>query len=460
MGIEPLPSATPSRRKASPAKVVEPRRRAGEHGTSPRTVALEVLHATLDRGRPFDETMELQAEAAALEPRDRAFAYTLVATTLRRLGQIEALLDAMLRHPLPGRTLVVRNLLRLGICQLLFLATPAHAAVDTTVNLARKYRQGRHLGLINAVLRRLAGEGAAMIAAQDAALLNTPAWLWQSWMEAYGEEACRRIASVHLHEPPLDLTPRDDANALGERLDVLRLPTGTLRLRHRGPVSAVPGFAEGEWWVQDAAAALPVRLLGQLGGCTIIDLGAAPGGKTAQLAAAGARVTAVDRAPDRAARLLRNLERLRLSADVVVADALQWRPAEPADAVLLDVPCTATGTIRRHPDVGRVKQPDDVKVLQEVQGQLLRAAADMVRPGGLVVYCACSLQPEEGPDLVAGLSGCGVPLRREPLAPGDLADLPGAISADGDLRTLPFMLAESGGMDGFYAARLRRIGRS
>jgi 16S rRNA (cytosine967-C5)-methyltransferase len=248
---------------------------------------------------------------------------------------------------------------------------------------------------------------------------------------------------------------------IADRLDAEILPTGSLRLHNReAPVAALPGFATGDWWVQDAAAALSARLLGDIRGWRVIDLCAAPGGKTAQLAAGGARVTAVERAPDRLARMRDNLARLRLPAQIVNADALEWRPDEPADAVLLDAPCTATGTIRRHPDVPWVKRQDDVAALAAVQRRLLGAAAEMVRPGGLLVYCACSLQPEEGPDHVAWIRETNDRLRLEPLTPdaakGALAALPGAITAEGHMRTFPFFLPECGGMDGFYAVRMRR----
>jgi 16S rRNA (cytosine967-C5)-methyltransferase len=345
-----------------------------------------------------------------------------------------------------------------------FLKTPAHAAVDTTVNLARRYRQGRHLALINALLRRVAREGAGLVAAQDAARLNTPNWLWRSWTAAYGPDTCRRIAEAHLEEPPLDLTARADPLATAARLGAEVLPTRSMRLRTRvSPLTALPGFDAGDWWVQDAAAALPVTLLGDIRGRRVIDLCAAPGGKTAQLAAGGALVTAVDRAPGRVARLRDNMARLRLPARIVTANALEWRPDEPADAVLLDAPCTATGTIRRHPDVAWIKRHEEVEALAAVQRRLLAAAAEMVRPGGILVYCACSLQPEEGPDHTAWVTQSEVPLQPDPVADavdnaveGASGELSAAVTGDGQLRTFPFFLSESGGMDGFYAIRLRR----
>jgi 16S rRNA (cytosine967-C5)-methyltransferase len=458
VGLEALTS--PSRRSIPDAR------------PEARVVALEALDAVLRRRIAFDALAEGNPDWAALAPRDRAFAFNLVATALRRLGQINALLAAFLHRPLPERDHWARTLLRLGICQLVFLKTPPHAAVDTTVDLARRYRQGRHLALINALLRRVAREGAEKVSAQDAARLNTPDWLWRSWTAAYGPDTCRRIAEAHLDEPPLDLTARADPIATARRVGADVLPTGSLRLRTReAPLVALPGFATGDWWVQDAAAALPAMLLGEIRGRRVIDLCAAPGGKTAQLAAGGALVTAVDRAPERVARLRDNMARLCLPAEIVTANALEWRPDAPADAVLLDAPCSATGTIRRHPDIAWIKRPDDVEALAAAQRRLLAAAAEMVRPGGILVYCVCSLQPEEGPDHAAWVARCNGPLQLQPdpLTPDAVANdgaegsggrvpgrLPAAAVADGQLRIFPFFLSELGGMDGFYAIRMRR----
>ncbi len=423
---------------------------------SPRAMALDLLAAVLGHHRPLNEAFHGHKALARLEPRDRAFALNLAATTLRRLGQIDALIDHFLSHPLPKEAKGVRDLLRLGICQLIFLETPAHAAVDTTVTLAQRRRRERYAALINAVLRRVASDGRSLADDQDAARLNTPEWLWRAWTKSHGEETCRRIAEAHLGEPPLDLTIRGNADDLVQALDATVLPTGTLRLNHRGPVTALPGFDEGRWWVQDAAAALPVRLLGDVRGLNVLDLCAAPGGKTAQLVTAGAHVTALDRAPERLQRLERNLARLRLRANTVAADAGEWRPTQPADAVIVDVPCSATGTIRRHPDVAWLKKASDVASLVPPQSRLLAAAAEMVKPGGLLVYCSCSLQPEEGLGHIEAFLSRQPTFRRVPVTPEEVGGLAELITAAGDLRTLPCHLAGQGGMDGFYAARLLR----
>ena len=322
--------------------------------------------------------------------------------------------------------------------------------------LARARRQGSYLGLFNAVLRKIAADGSRLTKRQDAPRLNTPEWLWESWSAAYGEAACRRIATAHLDEPPLDLTALGDPAGTATALGGTKLPTGTVRLSRAGGITELPGFAEGRWWVQDAAAALPMRLLGDVSGKCVVDLCAAPGGKTAQLAAAGARVTAVDRSEPRLARLRENLSRLGLSANTAHADAAAWRPNEPADAVLVDAPCSATGTIRRHPDVARIKSQRDVAALLPVQQQLLAAAADMVKPGGAVVYCVCSLQPEEGPEQIGALGQSGIDLVRDAVPPDAFEGAAEFISSDGDLRTFPDQWSDAGGLDGFFAARLRR----
>ena len=418
-----------------------------------RGIAAELLEAVLRHGRFLDEAIADHPGMGALAPRDRAFGRLLTATVLRRLGQIDAALGQCLERPLPDRAHRARTLLRLGAAQLLFLGTPAHAAVGEMVALAR----APHDKLVNAVLRRIAREGEGMLAGQDAAQLNTPGWLWHSWTEAFGDAACRAIAQAHLGEAPLDVTVKSDPEAWSRRLDARVLPTGSLRLAAGGAIGALPGYADGGWWVQDMAAALPARLLGPIQGKRVIDLCAAPGGKTAQLVAAGAQVTAIDRASRRLERLKSNLVRLGLEADIVTADASTWRPPTPADAVLLDAPCSGTGSIRRHPDIQRLKTADDVARMATAQARLLRSALEMVRPGGLVVYCTCSLEALEGEAQVAGLLQDGAPVRRQPIAPAELGGLAELIDANGDLRTHPGQLAALGGLDGFHAARLVRV---
>jgi 16S rRNA (cytosine967-C5)-methyltransferase len=430
-------------------------------GPDARAVALALLGKVLHERKALDGLLEAERDLAGLDPRDRAFARLLVLTSLRRLGQIDALIDHCLERPLPPRLAAVRDILRLGVAQLVFLGTPAHAAVDGTVRLAAGPRSASRRGLVNAVLRRLAREGAGLAAGQDAAALTVPAWLWRRWCATYGEACARAIAAQHLVEPPLDLSLKDPAQAArwAGRLDGEVLPTGTLRLPPgAGDVRRLPGFGEGAWWVQDAAAALVAPLLGPVEGRDVVELCAAPGGKTAQLAAAGARVTAVERSPARRARLEENLARLGLAAATVEADAARWRPGRRFERVLLDAPCTATGTLRRHPDVAHVRRPEDVAALAEAQRGLLRAAADLLAPGGILIYAVCSLEPEEGPDQIGHLLADTPELALDPVAPAEVGGLAELLTAAGELRTLPCHLAGRGGLDGFYAARLVRAG--
>ncbi|MDP2619439.1 MAG: RsmB/NOP family class I SAM-dependent RNA methyltransferase [Hyphomicrobiales bacterium] len=437
---------------------------AADAGLAPRRVALDLLSLVLRQARPLADLLDADSPEdglARLSERDRALALMITYTALRRLGQIDACLKRIYRSGVPARAGTLEEVLRIGAAQILFLNVPAHAAVDLSVRLADLNPRARHYrSLVNAGLRRLAERGATLIAQQDEARLNTPLWLWQSWLETYGEETARAIASAHLVEPALDLTVKEDAAGWAERLNGIVLSTGSVRLVRGGRIEALEGYREGAWWVQDAAASLPARLLRDVTGKTVLDLCAAPGGKTAQLASAGARVVAVEKSPRRARRLEENLRRLGLSAEIVVADMLEWRPGTPADAVLLDAPCTASGTLRRHPDAAWLKRARDRDELVALQRQLLACAVSLIRPGGELVFCTCSLEPEEGEQQITRLLEAGAPVRRAPITPDDIGGLDEGVTASGDLRTLPFMLPNANprlsGMDGFFAARLVR----
>ena len=421
-----------------------------------RAAALGVLESVLRRNRSVDDSFE--SRVAALEPRDRAFVRLLVATTLRRLGQLDAVLATFVTRPPPER---VADLLRLGAAQLLFLGTPAYAAVATTVALTKR-DHGPLAGLVNAVLRRVVENGAALVAGHDAARLNTPHWLWNAWLAAYGEPATRATAEIHMAEPPLDLTLKDPATAadMAVRLEAAVLPMGNLRRHGTGRIQDLAGFAEGAWWVQDAAAALPAKILlhalGGGAGKEVLDLCAAPGGKTAQLSAAGCRVTAIDVAANRLRLLHGNLKRLGLTATVVAADALTWRPKELVDGVLLDAPCSATGTLRRHPDLPHLKRPDDIPQFVALQTKLLAAAAEMVRPGGFLFYSVCSLQPEERRPVIEAMLAANPSFAQIKIPTAAVAGESQFIAPGGELRTLPSQWPERGGLDGFYGALLQR----
>lgn len=418
-----------------------------------RRAALDVLVACLDKGQPLDDALARHQGFAGLDPRDRAFVRLLLATTLRRLGEIEEVLAGLIERPLEGANAAGRQILRLGAAQLLFLGTPPHAAVDTSVRLAEDAHLPHLKGLTNAVLRRISRDGAALLGDRDPARLNTPQWLWESWSEAYGEEETRAIAAAHLIEAPLDLTPRSNADFWAGQLEAEKLPTGTLRRSGGGAITELPGFAEGAWWIQDAAATLPVRLLGDVAGKSVADLCAAPGGKTMQLCAAGAEVTAIDISARRMTRLGENLIRAGLQAELVTADATKWQPARTFDALLLDAPCSGTGTLRRHPDIAWLKDEEDVSRLTLTQDRLLLHATELLKPGGTLVYAVCSLQEDEGPARFEALLARDKRLRRHPVEPSELPGLEAAITKKGDIRTLPSMWADLGGLDGFFIGR-------
>jgi 16S rRNA (cytosine967-C5)-methyltransferase len=416
-------------------------------GLPARAAALDLLAAALARRAGLDEGLSHPA-LAALAPRDRAFARALVMAALRRLGPIDTALQARLKRPPPER---IVNILRLGAAQLLVLRTPPHAAVAASVDLAAAGKGGGAFkGLVNAVLRGLVRDPPAL---DDPALLAPP-WLLARWCAAYGEADARAIAAMIADEPATDLTPAGAAADLVGPLQAEILPGGSLRTHLKGDVAGWPGFAEGRWWVQDASAAVPARLLAVKPGETALDLCAAPGGKMLQLAAAGARVTAVDRSAQRLARVRDNLARTGLAAETVAADGTAWKDARRFDAVLLDAPCSATGTFRRHPDVLWVASPADIPKLCAVQASLLDSAAARVAPGGRLVYCVCSLEPEEGERQVEAFLLRTADFVIDPIAAGEGGAPEASRQADGTLRILP--CHTPGGTDGFYVARLRR----
>jgi 16S rRNA (cytosine967-C5)-methyltransferase len=377
---------------------------------------------------------------------------------LRRLGTLRHLLAMFLERGLPAQAPRVEIALLLGAAQILFLNVPDHAAVDLAVRVAQADRRAAPFaGLVNAVLRRLTRDGAARLAALDPSALDAPDWLMARWIATYGDVTARAIAAANSQEPALDVTVKSDPEFWAAKFGGRVLATGSVRLVAPGAVGALPGFADGAWWVQDAAAALPARLVGDIRGLRVADLCAAPGGKTAQLIVAGAKVTAVDRAPARLQRLRQNLARLALEAEIVCADLEEWT-AEPFDAVLLDAPCSSTGTIRRHPDVQWLKDADDIAKLSRLQRRLLDRAVALTKRGGTLVYCTCSLEPEENENVVADMLAREPTMRRVRIAGGDVFGRNELVSEDGDLRTLPCHFPDGdsrfAGVDGFYAARL------
>ncbi len=427
-------------------------------GLPARQIAADILEGVLRRSRAFDDELEQHSAAlSALEERDRALVRMLAATVLRRLGTLKGIVGAMLERPLPPEIARVDTALLLGAAQILFLDVPDHAAVDLSVRMVQAEKHAaRYAGLVNAVLRRVAREGKRDLANLDTLTLDTAPWLITRWAQHYGAQTTRAIAAANLHEPALDLTVKSDPESWAQRLGGRVMRNGTVRLIAQGPVTALPGFAEGEWWVQDAAASLPARLLGDVRGQSVADLCAAPGGKTAQLAHAGAHVTAVDRSAPRLKRLTENFTRLGLKVETVTADASVWNGG-PFEAILLDAPCMATGTIRRHPDIPWLKGETDLAKLTALQRRLLDHAVSLLKPGGTLVYCTCSLEPEEGESQIAELLARDTRLRRKPIGAGEVADS-AFVTEAGDMRTLPCHWPDPdsrfAGLDGFYAARL------
>ena len=429
-------------------------------GFAARWIAADILEAVLARKRPLDGELENNAALRGLSERDRALTRMLVATVLRRLGTLRRLLGGFLDRGVPRDAPRVETALLLGAAQVLWLEVPAHAAVDLSVRLVQDDRRATHYaGLVNAVLRRVAREGSAWLASADIVALDTPSWLMARWANTYGGDKARAIAVANGQEPPLDLTVKADPAAWASRLGGRALATGSVRLVAHGPVSALPGYSDGNWWVQDAAAALPARLFRELRGIRVADLCAAPGGKSAQLAHAGAEVTAIDRSASRLARLRENFARLKLSVETIAADAAAWQ-SPPFDAVLLDAPCSSTGTIRRHPDIPWLKQESDLPGLVALQQRLLDNAAALTKSGGKLIYCVCSLEPEEGEDAIDALLARNPEFVRRPIEAAEIFGMSDWLTPAGDLRTLPCHLPDPeprmAGMDGFYAARLQR----
>lgn len=439
------------------SKPKTPQSKTPKHGA--RYVAAHGVREVLVDGTPLDMALSGQALFEQLERRDRAFARLIAATVFRRMGQIDKVLAPFIKKTPTDYALAV---LRTGAAQILFLDTPAYAAVNGAVALLRRSKKTAHMsGMANAVLRRVAEHGEDLRAATST-LDNIPKWLRASWTESYGADACQKMADMLVKEPPLDLTTKPGiAGALQLEKGGDILPGGTIRLAKAGDVRALPGYDDGDWWVQDISAALPVRLLGDIKGKRVLDMCAAPGGKTLQLAAAGAVVTALDKNQDRLERVRENLVRTKLSADIVVGDAVKWRDPDNEngrgfDIVILDAPCTATGTFRRRPDVVHNKKPEDIDSLARIQEKLLMAAARHVAAGGILLYCTCSLQKREGEAQISKFMRNRTDFRLNSLLGMDALGVSAAKTAEGMIRVLPYFLQEKGGMDGFFIAAFTR----
>lgn len=437
----------------------------GVAGLGSRKAAARLLAAMVDARTSLDGLTDHDhghPQFRALDMRDRALVRAILATALRYRRTIDNLISARLERPLPANATALAHILHVAAAQILFLDIPDSAAVDLAVTHAKSdTRTARFSGLVNGVLRSLARGKEDELPATLASTQDAPEWFRSRLVSAYGDDVAGRILSAHRLEAPVDFSVKSDPQGWAERLGGVVLPTGSVRVeRLAADVPNLPGFDEGAWWVQDAAASLPARLLGDLSGLRVADLCAAPGGKTAQLALAGADVTALDSSKNRLARLEKNLHRLGLSVETENADIFQFEPPVLFDAVLLDAPCSSTGTVRRHPDVPWTKSPADIEKLADLQRRMLERAMSMVKPGGRVVFSNCSLDPLEGEILYERFLKDRPDAENDPVRPGEITGADDFLTLQGALRTTPADMdmgrPEISGLDGFFAARLRR----
>ncbi len=432
-------------------------------GLPARIAAAHIIADIVHGGHRLDECfspLAVPARLTGLDARDVALVRSIATTALRRLGVIRKALSILMEKGLPRQAARLEWPLIAAAAQILFLDAADHAAVDLAVRAVRlEPKSAGFAGLVNAVLRNLQRRREEFLGLATSGAYDAPPWLAQRWRKFYGEAASKAICAIHMLEPPLDLSIKTDATSWATRLNGVLLPTGSVRLVERTPIVNLEGYAAGEWWVQDAAAALPARFLHAKPEERVLDMCAAPGGKTAQLALSGAHVVALDRSAERLKVLAGNLNRLKLHAEVAVADATSFSAA-PFDAILLDAPCSATGTIRRHPDVPWTKKPGDIEGLAAIQAKMLERAAALTKAGGRIVYCTCSLEPEEGELQIASFLRRNPDFRRDPLDPKDEMIPAEFVTNEGDLRTVPTMLPDPeprlAGVDGFFAARVVR----
>jgi len=460
----PKPAArTATRQGFVPAEAAREAEAMKVPGLPARLAAAHILADVVQGGHRLDECfspLAVPTRLTGLDARDVALARSIATVALRRLGVIRRALAVLLDKGLPRQAVRLEWPLIAASAQILFLDAADHAAVDLAVRAVRlEPKSAGFAGLVNAVLRNLSRRRDEFLALAASGEYDAPPWLAQRWRKTYGEVAAKEIVAMQMLEPPLDLTVKSDPADWARRLDGVVLPTGSVRLSSRLPISELDGYLDGEWWVQDAGAALPARLLRARPDERILDMCAAPGGKTAQLALAGANVTALDRSAERLKLLAANLGRLRLRADIAVADATSFS-APPFDAILIDAPCSATGTIRRHPDVAWTKKPGDIEALALLQTKMLDRAAGLTRPSGRIVYCTCSLEPEEGEAQIAAFLRRNPDFKRDPIDPAGEGIPQDFVNTDGDLRTTPQMLPNPdprlAGIDGFFAARVVR----
>lgn len=425
-----------------------------------RRIAVDALQAVLKRKQMLDIFFAQHKGYLALSGRDRAFVRMLVMTVLQHLGEIDTVLAARLDRSLAKlNPKEILNILRIGAAQVLFMNTQDHAAVDTSVELAKQMRMKKQSGMVNAVLRKLIKQRGDILLEECQPKQNIPTWLWDIWCQDHGADIADEIANAIQNVASIDITVKSDPEIWAEKLDATILPNGSLRLHETTHIPDLPGYEEGQWWVQNMAASLPVSLLGDLTGKRVLDACAAPGGKTAQLVNAGANVVALDRSKKRLERLDENMQRLNMSdhVEIVCDDAAVYETDELFDVILLDAPCTATGTIRSQPEVMHLRAPQDMEKLQETQKRLLKHAATLLKPDGVLLYCTCSMQKAEGEDVINGIiAEKDSSFRLAPIEKSEISDIDNFVDNQGFVRVFPFYLEENGGLDGFFVARLIR----
>jgi 16S rRNA (cytosine967-C5)-methyltransferase len=431
-----------------------------KRGLAARLGALTLVLDVLGKGVALDERYERFIRETDMPGDDKALARGIATVTVRRFGSIRHAIEARLQSGWPEDSERLQAVLSIAVAQILFMDVKDHAAVDIAVNMvATNTLTKRWTPLANAILRRIVREQDEIRAEIEAdPLLDTPDWLKERWEKRFGADETRSLAASLRQEPAIDLSFKDQPTP---DLQGIMLPTGSMRLTTGAAIETLPGFETGDWWVQDAAATLAARLVGAKKGERILDLCAAPGGKTAQLAAAGASVTAVDRSPQRMKRLAANLKRLQLSAEQVIADGVEYTAA-PFDAILIDAPCSATGTIRRHPEIAWNRTLEDIARMAMLQSKLLDRAATLLKPGGRLIYCTCSLEFEEGEAQIAGFLARNTGFSIKPVAAADVPGFAHSITGEGQLRILPHHLtmpvenSVRQGNDGFFIARVAR----
>lgn len=430
-------------------------------GLEARLVATLLLTRVMDDARNLDALCDKQhglSRFLKLEPRDQGLARAITVTAVRNHNRIEAILKRVMDRPPPKRARFLIHSLHVAATQILFLDAPDSAAVDLGVTaIGDDERTARFRGMSNAILRRMVREKEVLLAKSEGAS-PFPRWMEKAIRKDFGKEKAADISKFISLEPMVDLTVKSNPQEWAEKLGGFVLPTGSVRLTNTTNISELEGYDDGEWWVQDAAAALPAKLINKEAGANVLELCAAPGGKTAQLAKAGYQVTALDISQPRLVRLQQNLNRLKLEAKLIEADILEFEPEEKYDAILLDAPCSSTGTIRRHPDVLWTKSPEEITALAKLQFQLLEKSKDFLKPGGTFVFSNCSLLKEEGEDLLSRATKQFDDLIVDPIKPEEINGLEACINGQGALRTLPFHLAHAAqdnlsGLDGFFACR-------